>query len=104
MSIFWSPQNILNDNGSELNNDLLREVSELRGIDVNITSAEAPWSNKMVERHNATICNMLDKIISDTNCSVDIGLSWAVSAKKTLHNSFGCTPNQLVFGRNPNLC
>ena len=46
---------------------------------------------------------MILKLTSDTNCSVENALVWAISAKNALHNNFGYCPDQLVFGRNPNL-
>ena len=43
------------------------------------------------------------KILSDSSCSVANALVWAVSAKNALYNNGGYSPNQLVFGKNPNL-
>ena len=45
---------------------------------------------------------MVKKTIEDTQCSFEIALAWAISAKNTLHSVHGYSPNQLVFGRNPN--
>ena len=42
------------------------------------------------------------KIIADTDCSLEIALAWAVNAKNSLHSVYGYSPNQLVFGCNPN--
>ena len=44
----------------------------------------------------------MDKIIEETGCSLTVALAWAVSAKNSLANVYGYSPNQLVFGRNPN--
>ena len=35
-------------------------------------------------------------------CSLDVAVAWAVSAKNSLTNVYSYSPNQLVFGRNPN--
>ena len=43
----------------------------------------------------------MDKIIADCSCDVETALSWAVSARNSLDNNFGYSPNQLVFGINP---
>ena len=103
VALFGTPDTILSDNGGEFNNDLLRDVAELLNTKVLATAAESPWSNGIVERHNAVIGNMILKIIHDTNCSIEHALVWAISAKNALHNNLGFSPNQLVFGRNPNL-
>ena len=53
ISIFGVPQSIFSDNGSELDNHLLRNVPELLGTRVITTAAYSPWSNGIVEQHNA---------------------------------------------------
>ena len=53
--------------------------------------------------HNAVIGDMVTKIVAETKCPLEIALAWAVNAKNSLHNVYGYSPNQLVFGRNPNL-
>ena len=103
VSIFGTPQGIMSDNGGEFDNGLLRDVAELLNTKVLTSAAYSPWSNGIVERHNAVIENMLLKIVEDGSCSVKNALVWAISAKNALHNNRGYSPNQLVFGRNPNL-
>ena len=46
---------------------------------------------------------MVKKILEDAGCNFVVALSWAVNAKNTLHNLHEYSPNQLVFGKNPNL-
>ena len=102
VSTFGSPRTIFSDNGGEFNNELLRDIAELINTKVLTTAAESPWSNGVCERHNAIIENMVLKIIETNKCSVENALVWAISAKNALHNNLGFSPNQLVFGRNPN--
>ena len=103
ITLFGAPKKILSDNGSEFNNQVFRELGELPNIEVKTTSAESPWSSGIIERHNGIIGNMVDKILPDQNCSVKLALAWAVSAKNSLSNVFAYSPNQLLFGKNPNL-
>ena len=103
VSIFGTPRKILSDNGGEFRNELLREVGDLLDVEIMTTAAEAPWANGIVERHNAVFGNILEKVVADTKCSMDKGVAWACCAKNALHNSFGYSPNQHVFGRNPSL-
>ena len=72
-------------------------------IIVHTTPAESPWSNGLNEWHNGTLREMVKKTQEDTHCSFEITLAWAISAKNTLHNVHGFSPNQLVFGWNSNL-
>ena len=37
------------------------------------------------------------------NAVLETALAWALSAKNSLQSFYGFSPNQLVFGRNPNL-
>ena len=46
---------------------------------------------------------MVDRILEDVNCSIEVALAWALSAKNSLKNVFGYSPDQLVFGKNLNL-
>jgi hypothetical protein len=103
VAIFGTPASLFSDNGGEFNNALLRDVAELLNTKVMATAAYSPWSNGIVERHNAVIENMILKIVHDSNCSVETALLWSLCAKNSLHNNRGYSPNQLVFGRNPNL-
>ena len=103
VATFGTPRLIFSDNGGEFNNELLRDVAELLGTSVATTAAESPWSNGVCERHNAVIGNMVLKIVDDTQCSAENALVWAIAAKNALCNNGGFSPNQLVFGTNPNL-
>ena len=66
-------------------------------------AAESPWSNGITKRQNALIRQMMIKILDEQKCSGEIALAWSVSAKNALQNVYGLSPNQLVFGHNPNL-
>ena len=101
--LFGSPNRILCDNGGEFINSEVSNLCEKLNIELKTTAAESAWSNGMVERHNGILANMIDKVICDVNCSVEVALSWSIAAKNALNNVFGFSPNVLVFGRNPNL-
>ncbi|GAB1599991.1 hypothetical protein Ahia01_000276600 [Argonauta hians] len=103
IQIFGSPDTFLSDNGGEFNNNLMRELGELLNTKILTTAAESPWSNGITERHNALLAGMVEKVMEDTNCSLEIAVAWSVSAKNALKNVHGFSPNQLVFGRNPNI-
>ena len=55
------------------------------------------------ERLNGTLGVVVSKILEDTNCGVQIALAWEVAARNAFYNNSGVSPNQLVFGFNPNL-
>ena len=72
-------------------------------IVVRTITGQSSWSNGLSERHNGVLGEMVKKTLEDAGCNFEAVLSWAVSAKNTLHNSHGYSPNRLVFGRNPHL-
>ena len=88
------------DNGGEFVNDEVMELAEKYNI---VTAAESPWSNGLCERHNALLARNIHKIRLDVGCSDDIALAWSLCAKNSMANVYGFSPNQLVFGKNPNL-
>ena len=98
IAIFGTPNLFLSDNGREFNNELFREMGGHLNINIKTTAAESPWSNSIVEKQNGVIGNMMEKVMSDIGCSLEVALSWCISAKNLLLNSYGYSPNQLVFG------
>ena len=57
----------------------------------------------MRERHNAVIGHMIDKIKNKSGVSTEVTLAWTINSKNSLHNVYGFSLSQLVFGRNLNL-
>ena len=103
ISIFGAPKKILSDNGGEFSNNEIRDLSNIFSIKLLTTAAESPWSNGICERLNATLGDIVSKIIDDTNCGVHIALAWAVAARNAFDNKSGVSPNQIVFGFNPSV-
>ena len=101
--MYGSAEKFLSDNGGEFCNQDFLNLCEAFNITVKTTSAESPWSNGLVERHNLTIAEMLDKVIEDTGCDIHIALAWCVNAKNSLQNVHGFSPYQLAIGTNPKL-
>ena len=84
-------------------NEQYREMNEKLGVETCKTAAESPFSNGLVERHNAIFSETMFKTKADTGCDYEMAMSWGVCAKNALANNNGFSPNQLVFSRNVNL-
>ena len=82
ISIFGSAKKFLVDNGGEFNNDEFRSLCENVNTRICTKAAESPWSNGIVERHNATLGFSVQKIMDDLKCDLSLAVAWAVSAKK----------------------
>ena len=102
ISFFGPPKSILSDNGGEFNNDKFKTLCEQFNIEVTSSAAESPWSNGIVERHNATVGIMIEKLVADGH-KLEDAAKWAMFAKNSLANTEGFSPCQLMFGRNPNI-
>nr|CAB3262901.1 uncharacterized protein LOC100184952 [Phallusia mammillata] len=103
ISIFGAPKHVLSDNGREFDNQEFRDMCAKFGISVKTTPAYSPWSNGVCERHNMILTNILQKVKMESACDWDTCLAWSLSAKNSMINNNGFSPNQIVFGRNPHL-
>ena len=93
---------ILSDNGGEFVSQDFIHLCE--NFNINITTpAESPWSNKVCERHNKILTDIVLKIKEDIKCTWETALAWAVNAKNCLMNINGFSPHQLVFSQNVKL-
>ena len=85
ISIFGTAKKFMVDNGGEFDNEDYRSLCENLNIRICTTPAYSPWSNGLVERHNAILGNMITKIMNNEDVSLEIATAWAVSAKNTLY-------------------
>ena len=74
------PDKILTDNGGEFNNNDIHDMSE------SLSQHDSSWSSGTCKRHSAVVSTMLDKIIDETWCNLDIALAYAINAKNSLNN------------------
>ena len=99
IAAFGAPGVILPDNEREFNNSLFLNMTKQFNITLKTTAAESPWSEGMVETHNGTLAKTTEKLIIDSNnkYSIDVVIAWVFNVENSLHNCYGCSPNQLVF-------
>ena len=103
IALFGAPGKFLSDNGGEFDNESYRSMNEQLNVVTTTTAAESPFSNGTVERHNGFLYETMQKTMMEAKCNVHVALAWALSSKNALQNHAGYSPNQLVFGRNPNM-
>ena len=103
IALFGAPKKFLTDNGGEFSNNEFRSMGENFNIEIMCTAAESPWSNGLCERLNAVLKDNVLKVLEENKCNIETALAWAVSARNSLHNNHGFSPNQLVFSFNPSL-
>ena len=71
----------LTDNGGEFVNEELMTQCEARNIKVHTTGVESRGSNGIIERHNLVLAEMLNKVLEENHCSLDIAPAWCLHAK-----------------------
>ena len=101
--IFGPPGKFLTDNGGEFANEKFLKMAETMNIRVMNTAAESPWSNGLVERHNATLAEILRKVMAEGKTDLETALAWTINAKNSLSNVHGFSPAQLAIGSSPQL-
>ena len=89
ISTFGHPKKIFVDNGREFENSEFMSFCENMNIRILTTAAESPWSNGLVERHNAVLGLAVSKIVDDKKCDLELATTWAISAKNALKNVNG---------------
>ena len=62
------------------------------------------WSNGITEKHKMILRNMKSKVLLDKSNKhpIEIIVAWPSVPKNALHNCYGYSPSQIVFGKNPN--
>ena len=103
VGVFGAPRRVISDSGLELQNDEMRGLADRFQIELLGTAAKSPWSSGMCERMVGMVKEGLRKVKGERDVSRHMAMMWTVSAKNSLGMKDGYSPNQLVFGRNPNL-
>ena len=98
------PSRLHSDQGGEFENQTIRQLNKLLGIEKSRTTPYHPQSNGACERMNQTLLKMLRTLSeSDKSC-------WPDSVNKLIH-AYNCSPHSstgyspffLMFGREPKL-
>lgn len=101
---FDSHSKFLYDNGGEYANISLLDMCENMNIQVMHTPAYSIYSNGQCERNHAVTEEMEPKILAEQpKLSLRVAFAWVVNAKNCLQMLEGFSPDQLVYGRSPNL-
>ena len=98
------PQRAKFDSGREFNNQDIRDLGNLVGIEIESTAARSPWMNGLCKRNHAITDRCMEKILHDNpNTPMEVALAYACNAKNCLQMWNGFSSFQLVFGKNPRL-
>lgn len=103
ISVHGPPQRLYSDNSGEFNNQEIRDMAENFNIETRTTAGYSPWSNGLLEKHNQTLTEIIQKVKRENGCDWHTALDWALMAKNRMLSVHGYSPHQLVFGQNPNL-
>ena len=87
----------------EFQNEEMKRLIDRFQIEMSGTMAESHWSNGVCEKMIGMVKEGLQKVKGKENVTRQMAMMWTVAAKNSLGMRDGFSPNQLVFGRNPNL-
>lgn len=68
ISVHGAPQKLYSDNGGEFNNEEIRDMAENFNIETRTTAGYSPWSNGLLERHNQTLTEIIQKVTRENGC------------------------------------
>ena len=74
VTIFGVSNKYLVDNGGEFANREFITYCKNMNIQICTTAAESPWSNGLVERHNAVLGMTVSKVMKDVNCQLEVAV------------------------------
>jgi transposase InsO family protein len=98
------PTQLHTDQGAEFTGELIKQLSNLLEIRKSRTSPYHPQSDGMVERGNRTLKQMLGAYCNERANDWDDHLPLVMSAyRSSVHDSTGCTPFSMLYGREMNL-
>ena len=67
------------------------DITESMNTAAKVTATESPFSNKLVQRHNLMIVDVMDKVFEESQLlEMDLTLTWCLNAKK-------CTSKPKLF-------
>ena len=102
-SILGLPKILQSDNGSEFNNDVLRTLIKLTGIEHRFISPYNPRADGKVERSIGTVTMIIKKLLHGTSQHWPIFVNFAQLTFNTKVSTLtGSTPFSLMFGRELN--
>ena len=104
MCRFGVPSGIHTDQGKEFDSNLILHLSKELGNDKTRTVPYNPRSDGMVERQNRTILQMLSGYVNEKHDNWSDHLPFLMMAYRAAkHETTGCSPNLVLFGRENSL-
>jgi len=98
--VFGFPCQVLCDNATEHNSDLMRELERLGEVEGLRSIAYHPQSNAVCERFHLTLNRLIAKTVDNVHRNWDELLPHLMRAyNTTIHDSTNFTPHFLMFGR-----
>jgi len=97
---FGVPRELHSDQGTEFENRLIHEMAQVLQMKKTRTNPYHPASDGMIERVNSSIKTMLKCMVDKNPYDWDEHIPFiTVAYRSSPHASTGCSPNQMVYGR-----
>ena len=93
------PSCIHSDQGKVFDNDIIRSLCKMYGVEQSLTCPYNPWGNAQCERFNRTLFDLLSTLSKEQKADWPVYIPSLVFAyKATPHSTTGFQPYQLMFG------
>lgn len=87
------------DNGTEFNNEIVKQLLKLHKINPHFITAHNPESNGIVERFHGTLIEQVRTLQHKHRDPIELLVKYAIIAyNSTIHTTTNKTPNELIFG------
>ena len=98
------PDKLWSDCGGEFNSCMMKDLCENLNVEIATGPGYTPTSNAVVERHHAVVDRILEKMMEEKpEMDPQEALGWALHAHNSYPGTYGWSPFQLTYGRNPRL-
>lgn len=97
-TFYGIPTKITSDQGTEFNNDTVKELLQTHGIKIHFTTPSHHESNSPVERFHSTLIEHL-RLLKEKHGDDQNMMKYAIIAyNSSIHSTTNFTPHELVFG------
>ena len=98
--VYGVPSHIHSDQGKSFDNDIIRSLCKMYGVEQSLTCPYNPRGNAQCERFNKTFFNLLHTLSREQKVDWPVYiLSLVFAYNATPHSTTGFQPYQLIFGR-----
>ena len=96
------PDKLWSDCGGKFNSTMIKDLCKTINVKIVTGPGFTPTSNTIAERYRMAVYRILKKMIEEKReMDPQDALGWAIHARNIYPGTYGWSPFQLIYGRNP---